>query len=154
MAWKREKKPLPKSIGLKALKKIGNPETRRTTMVTWPQGVEMSTHRKIGGGILKSGPISQDQDRCQAFSHPTQSCTENPICSRCSGPYLYLKCPNKEETPKCTNCQQSHSAAYRKCEKYIETKQIIKEKIEARVLYSEMVKKSSENCRGSTPIPG
>src|SRR6218665_853765 len=59
MAWKREKKPLPKSIGLKALKKIGNPETSRTTMVTWPQGVEMSTHRKIGGGILKSGIIAR-----------------------------------------------------------------------------------------------
>jgi len=134
------------SIGLKALKRIGNPETSRTTMVTWPQGVEMSTHIKIGGRYFKVWPYiprPRRCDRCQAFSHPTQSCKEGPICSRCSGPHPYLKCPNKEETPKCANCHQSHSAAYRKCEKYIETKQIIKEKIEARALYSEMVKKSS-----------
>src|SRR6218665_1817570 len=58
------------SIGLKGLKKIGNPETSRTTMVTWPQGVEMSTHIKIGGGgILKSGPTSQDQDVATGAKH-------------------------------------------------------------------------------------
>src|SRR6218665_2441977 len=119
------------SIGLKGLKKIGNPETSRTTMVTWPQGVEMSTHIKIGGRYFKVWPYiprPRRCDRCQAFSHPTQSCKEGPICSRCSGPQPYLKCPNKEETPKCANCHQSHSAAYRMCEKCIETKQKEKKK--------------------------
>lgn len=131
------------SHGLKSLKKIGN-LTSKTTLVTFEPGTQLPTHMYIEGWQYKIWPYiprPRRCDNCQAFDHATQSCTETTTCSKCSGPHPFLECPNKEN-PKCANCKQAHSAAYKNCAAYIEHQKDIKTKVEQRALYSDMARKA------------
>lgn len=126
--------------GLNSLKGIGNPATSNTTLITFEHGAQLPTHIYIEGWRFKVWPYIPRPRRCnncQAFDHATQACTKNTICSKCSGPHPFLECPNKE-SPKCVNCQQAHSAAYKKCSEYLARQQNIKTKIE---LYSDKARK-------------
>ena len=127
------------SHGLKSLKQIGKPETSHTILVTFDQRASLPTHMYIQGRRFKVWqyiPRPKRCDNCQAFTHTTEKCKTQAVCSRCSGPHPYLECPDKQVV-QCANCKLPHSAAFKKCSKYLEEQDIIKNKM---MLYADKVK--------------
>src|SRR5688572_24001670 len=51
-------------------------------------------------------------------------------------------------TPKCANCCQSHSAAYKQCTKYLEVQQVLKEKASQKPLFADVLKRGLDKSLG------
>jgi len=131
------------SLGLKSLKPLGNPQTSNTTLITFTDESEIPPHIIINGRFFKTWPFVPRPRRCnncQAFDHSTLFCKNPIICSKCSGSHNFLDCPNMN-SPKCANCSQPHSAAYKQCTKYLEVQQILKEKASQKPLFSDVLKR-------------
>jgi hypothetical protein len=67
--------------------------------------------------------------KCQAYNHIAKYCRkQKPICSVCSEVHEYNECSHKQDPnkKKCVNCKGAHSAAYKKCPKFIEVRNILK----------------------------
>ena len=138
------------SLGLKSLKPLGNPQTSNTTLITFTDESEIPPHIIINGRFFKTWPFVPRPRRCnncQAFDHSTLFCKNPTICSKCSGSHNYLECPNMN-TPKCANCCQPHSAAYKQCTKYLEVQQVLKEKASQKPLFSDVLKRGLDKQIG------
>lgn len=62
--------------------------------------------------------------RCQSFGHGTQHCRKDPKCVRCAGDHKSAECnlisatnhKIPQDSIKCSNCNQNHTANFSKCE--------------------------------------
>ena len=134
------------SLGLRSLKHLGNPHTSNTTLITFINESQIPSHLNINGRFFKTWPYVPRPRRCnncQAFDHSTLLCKNPTICSKCSGLHNYMDCPNMN-APKCANCCQPHSAAYKQCTKYLEVQQILKEKAYHKPLFSDVLRRGLE----------
>lgn len=84
--------------------------------------------------------------KCQKFGHGSESCrSSRPTCPHCAEvDHQYENCPNKEKTPTCSNCGRGHSAGYRQCEKYIEAKNVEKNRALLKCTYRQAFKYTKE----------
>ena len=59
--------------------------------------------------------------RCQKFGHGTRNCNLTPRCIKCGQQHLTEACSKeKDDPPKCANCEGVHPASYNQCPKVIE----------------------------------
>lgn len=59
--------------------------------------------------------------RCQKFGHAAANCHNVYRCVKCTTIHNPGECPKLEnEKPKCVNCQEEHSANYKKCSTFLE----------------------------------
>ena len=79
--------------------------------------------------------------KCQRYGHVATSCRSTLRCSRCSESHEYEEC--QAQDLKCCLCGGDHSAAYKGCRKFIESKQIFSK--QKNVIFSGSIK-------GSKPI--
>jgi hypothetical protein len=78
---------------------------------------------------------------CQRFGHVSNTCRSKTItCPTCAGKHAYNACPNKN-TPKCSNCGEGHSAAYRKCRAFEEVQQTLKVAATQKISYRDALVK-------------
>jgi len=57
---------------------------------------------------------------CQRFSHSNLYCGYASRCVKCASPHKAKDCVKTiEETPKCINCDDSHTANFKKCPKFL-----------------------------------
>jgi hypothetical protein len=55
--------------------------------------------------------------RCQKFNHTKSYCNHEPKCVKCAGTHFSSECTKDKQTPpKCTLCDQAHTANYRGCQ--------------------------------------
>jgi len=131
------------AIGAVELKKIGNPQTSRTTLITFKQGIVLPSVIQAFGRKFKVHeyiPKPMRCHQCQRFGHTKLQCTNRIICPSCSENHLYDSCPNKD-IKKCVNCHENHSSAHRGCPKYIKTQEILKIRAIQKVSYAEATKR-------------
>jgi len=134
---------LAKAIGAVQLKRIGNPDTSKTTLITFSQGMDLPPFIQAFGRRFKVHnyiPKPMRCDNCQRFCHTRSQCPNSVICSRCSGNHLYKDCPN-QDIKRCINCNGNHSAAHKGCPDYIKTHNILKIRAVKKVSYAEAVKR-------------
>lgn len=97
-------------------------------------------------------------DNCQRFGHKTSNCNGPTRCSFCSGSHKYTDCPkNKQiDKPKCSNCGQEHSAAFKGCSTYTLRKQALVVKVKNNVTFkdaiAEVKNKEQTNLATSTIV--
>lgn len=56
--------------------------------------------------------------RCQAWGHATSNCRGPITCMFCATNHWTRDCPNKEKTPKCSNCSGTHQSNSPDCSVY------------------------------------
>ena len=78
---------------------------------------------------------------------------QKKTCSYCACNHSYEECPNKAKTPKCANCGLQHSAAYRSCPVYKETKAALKLRSSHNLTFKEAVKQVRQQAENKA-IPG
>src|SRR6218665_1376247 len=91
-------KELAEAIGAVQLKRIGNPETSKTTLVTFAQGMDLPPFIHAFGRKFKVHefvPKPMRCDRCQQFGHIKLHCSRPEICSRCGENRSYELCPHR-----------------------------------------------------------
>ena len=67
------------------------------------------------------GPIQCKN--CQRFGHTKRNCGYPPRCVACGGPHVSDgKCTVAQEEKRCANCNSNHTANYRGCSKWKESK--------------------------------
>lgn len=76
---------------------------------------------------------------CQRFGHVATRCRETSRCARCGGNHDYGKCEEGAK-PKCCNCGEGHSAAFRGCEMLKKEMVIQKKRVEEKLSYAEAAK--------------
>jgi len=78
--------------------------------------------------------------RCQGFNHVAKSCRGKETCLKCARGHSFKSCPNKD-SPKGSNCQGPHSAAYKSCPKYKVATQVVQIASKEGISYAEAVNK-------------
>jgi len=139
-------KELAEAIGADHIKRIGNPETSKTILVTFAQGMNLPPFIHAFGRrfkVFEYIPRPMRCDKCQQFGHLKQHCARPEICSRCGENHSYELCPyrHNNDVKKCINCHGDHSAAYRGCPEYVKTQEILKIRTVNKVSYAEAAKK-------------
>src|SRR6218665_1628440 len=139
-------KELAEAIGAVQIKRIGNPETSKTALVTFEQGMNLPPFIQAFGRRFKVHafiPKPMRCDKCQQFGHTKFKCSRPEICSRCGENHSYELCPyrHNSEIKKCINCHGEHSAAYRGCPEYIKTQEILKIRVVQKMSYAEAATK-------------
>lgn len=135
-----------KAIGATNIYRIGDPETSRTTILTYKKDTPLPSHIQIDDREYKVHPYIPTPkrcDKCQLFGHHRSQCFREATCSRCSGKHEYTNCPNKN-MPKCANCGQGHSAAYRMCPKYMELQLALEIRAYDNIPLGDALKKAKE----------
>ncbi|XP_050456456.1 uncharacterized protein LOC126854106 [Cataglyphis hispanica] len=46
--------------------------------------------------------------RCLTFGHIAKDCKGKPSCGHCAGAHEMKDCKNRDQTPKCLNCERNH----------------------------------------------
>ena len=78
--------------------------------------------------------------KCQTFGHIAAQCRGREKCSRCGENHKFENC-TKKETPSCSNCKGSHSAAYQGCPAYKKAVVVTKVKTTEKLSYAQAVKR-------------
>ena len=104
-------------------------EPTLSVLLTYSEGASIPDKVYIDYLFFKVRPFVATPIRCfkcQRFGHVTSSCrSQKTACPTCGGGHTFETCPNKE-SPHCTNCGGTHSAAYKKCVRYTEVKETLK----------------------------
>lgn len=79
-------------------------------------------------------------NKCQAFGHTKNRCSNNIICAKCSLEGEHNECTSTQ----CFNCKGPHASFDRKCPKFIEESAIIKIKVDERVSQPEAVRRYNQ----------
>ena len=77
--------------------------------------------------------------KCQRYGHVATSCRSTLRCSRCGESHEYDEC--QAQDLKCCLCGGDHSAAYKGCPKFVESKQIQEIKVREKMSCSQAVLK-------------
>ncbi len=83
---------------------------------------------------------------CQMFGHVATRCMEKCICARCGGNHEYGKCEEGVQ-PKCCNCREAHSAAFRGFEVLNMEMDIQKRWVENKITYAEQQNKLNDKLQ-------
>lgn len=135
-------KEIAAEIGAKYIRRIGKPESTAKVVAyengtTLPETIEVDSFRyKVK--IFTPSPMRCN--KCQRYGHLEAVCRNQLKCCRCGQAHNRTECENIE-TPKCVNCSGSHSAAYRQCPKYLETKEALKVRVVEKVPLNEAILK-------------
>jgi hypothetical protein len=92
---------------------------------------------------------------CQRYGHPAKVCRSYPRCPRCSGSHTFQNCPDKnstEFTPRCVNCNEDHSAAYKGCTAYSNAKSISEIKISEGISYAAAINRFRAQAQPHTNV--
>lgn len=90
---------------------------------------------------------------CQRFGHVATRCREKCRCARCGGNHEYGKCEEGVK-PKCCNCGEGHSAAFRGCEVLKREMVIQKRRVEEKITYAEAAKLVRDQNTKQSDQPG
>lgn len=74
-------------------------------------------HHTVKVESYKPTPHIIQCHKCQGFGHTSKRCNLQTRCVKCGDEHLFANCPSKgpDYTPKCANCNGSHTASYGQC---------------------------------------
>lgn len=76
--------------------------------------LKISLSEYVGQG----GP--QQCYNCQGFGHKADGCFITPKCVKCGENHVSRECnKNPQDPPRCANCNKTHPANYRQCQKFV-----------------------------------
>ena len=86
--------------------------------------------------ISKQQPKVVQCYKCLEFGHIAEKCNKQQKCARCGADHSIKQCSRTENTVKCANCNENHSANYKGCNKYQEAQYFAKQR-----QYADVAKK-------------
>jgi len=92
--------------------------------------------------------------KCQAYGHTSKFCRSSATCPRCGGRHDYEQCRTKTGEPKCANCKQAHSTAYKGCPAYKRAVRITQKAASEGMTYAEAAKRVPVAVRPATADNG
>jgi hypothetical protein len=91
--------------------------------------------------------VPQQCYSCYRYGHIAKYCKQSSqICYHCTGSHRYEVCDQKQQQPKCCNCQGSHEATSHECPRYKEEQKRLQSAIDR---YSH----SSVDTHSYVPVP-
>lgn len=136
----------------------GNLVDTKTVLLTFEDS--LPTHIYLGYTHIEVTPYVPNPMRCnncQKFGHTLKNCRKtSPVCSFCAEGHSYEQCTNKTDQTKsfCANCHQNHSAAYRKCPRYLEVQLALRIRTTEKIPFKQALEiAKTADQKESTAIP-
>jgi hypothetical protein len=92
------------------------PEVSKVRSITQLCGLQVTVETYMA----TKGPLQCK--RCQRFGHTQRNCEYASPCVACGGSHLYGGCLTPRGQPQCCSCGGNHTANYRGCVKWEESK--------------------------------